>query len=397
MAKKPEQKKLLIKLWGQVTAVYLIAILISYAILLQIWASHATRWLGITLLFATYCLSILWRHLPENHRVGETAVLPTIGWGNGLTLLRGLNISIIAGFLLSPWPEGWLAWIPAILYTTADIADYLDGFAARKTNHATPLGETLDMKFDVLGLIIVSLLAVWYGQLPWWYLFIGFAHTFFIFGLWLRKRRNLPEYPMIFSWHRRIFAGFQMGFMSVVLWPIVPAFGATIAGTMFALATSASFLRDWFMVIGWLDPKTNFYRIWQRRIYRATAVFLPPIFRTILLFCMLNIIGQMMLPIRPYAWTDLFTSWGLSFAHQLALVWLFVGIATAFMIFIGAAGRIFAILIIFPIAFDTLVNGSNLVNSLALICTLYILMLGTGAFSFWQPEEKFMTLRAGET
>ncbi len=392
-----KQKPSFIKLWGRVTAVYLIAILSFFILLRQTWPNYAPRWLGITLLVAFYCLHILWKYLPQNHREDETAVLPKLGWGNGLTLLRGLNISIVAGFLLAPWPKGWLAWAPALLYTTADIADYLDGYAARKTNHATQLGEILDMEFDGLGLIIVSLLAVWYRQLPWWYLLIGFALYFFVFGLWVRKQLGLPQHPMIFSWHRRIFAGFQMAFMSVVLWPIVPAAGATIAGTMFALATSASFFRDWFMVIGWLDAESDFYRIWQQRIYRLTAVFLPPIFRTILLVCMLNIIGQMMLPIRPYTWTELFNSWGLPLGHQLALIWLFIGTAAAFMIFIGAAGRILAIFILFPIGFDMIASGANLSNSVALICALYILMLGTGAFSFWQPEEKFMTLHAGKS
>ena len=391
------KNKSIIKMWRQVTAVYLFAILIFYAILLQNWTDFATRWLGLTLLMASYCLWVLWRRLPENHRAGETAVLPTLGWGNALTLFRGLSISMIAGFLLSPWPVGWLAWIPTILYTGADFADYLDGYVARKTNHATKLGETLDMAFDGLGLIIVSLLAVWYGQLPWWYLLIGFARTFFILGLWLRQQRGLPESPMIFSWHRRIFAGFQMGFMSVVLWPIAPAVATTIAGTIFGLATSLSFLRDWLLVIGWLDPQSDFYRLWQQRIYRATAVFLPPILRTILLFCMFDVIGQMMLPIRPYAWADLFASWGLPFAQPLALFWLLGGMVMAFMIFLGVAGRLLALFILLPIGFDMIVNDANVVNSLAIISAIMILMLGTGAFSLWQPEERFMTLRAGDS
>ncbi len=391
-----EEKRTMMRMWAQVTAVYLLTILIFHTILRRVWAEHATLWLALSLLLAGYCLWVLWWRLPENHRAGETAILPTLGWGNALTLFRGLSISMMTGFLLAPWPDGWLGWLPAILYTSADIADYLDGYAARKTNHATQLGESLDMEFDGLGLIIVSLLAVWYGQLPWWYLLIGFARTFFVFGLWLRQRRGLPEYPMIFSWHRRIFAGFQMGFMSVVLWPIVPAAGATIAGTIFALATSASFLRDWLLVIGWLEPQSEFYQLWQRRVYRGTAVFLPPLLRTILLFCMFDVIGQMVLPIRPLAWADLFASWGLSFAQPLAIFWLVVGMAAAFMIFLGAAGRIFALLILFPLGFDMIVIGATWGNSIALACALMTLMLGTGTFSLWQPEERFMTMRAGE-
>ena len=159
------------------------------------------------------------RYLDENKREGETAtsagsvqaVLPTFGWGNRLTLFRGLAISMVAGFLFSPWPNGWLAWLPMLLYTTADIADYLDGYLARITNHATALGERLDMEYDGLGMLIVSLLAVWYGQLPWWYLILGFARYLFVFGLWVRARRGLPSYDLPPSVHRRVFAGLPDG------------------------------------------------------------------------------------------------------------------------------------------------------------------------------------------
>lgn len=382
--------------FSRVTAVYLIIILLFYAILRQSWGCCAERWLGITAVIAVYCLWIVWHHLPENRREGETAVLTRFGWGNRLTILRGLNISMVAGFLLSAWPDGWLGWLPAIMYTVADIADYLDGYAARKTNHATKLGERLDMEFDGLGMVIVTLLAVWYAQLPWWYLLIGLARYLFVFGLWLRRKRSQPEHPMIFSWHRRIFAGFQMGFMSVVLWPIVPAAAATIAGTMFALATSASFLRDWFLVIGWLDPTTAVYQLWQRRIYRATAVILPPILRTIILLCVLNLIGQMMIPARPLIWAELFTSWGLPFPDALAALSAGLGVVATLLIFLGVAGRSASLMLLFPLGFDIASRGLNLTSGLALACTLAILMLGSGALSLWQPEEKFMTRRAGE-
>lgn len=381
--------------FGLVTAVYAFAIFVFYSIFRLNWSCCADRWLGITTVTAVTCLWLVWRHLPEHRRKGETAVLPRFGWGNRLTLLRGLNISLMAGFLFSPWPSGWLGWLPAIFYTTANIADYLDGYAARKTNHATPLGERLDMEFDSLGTLLVTLLAVWYVQLPWWYLLIGLARYLFVFGLWLRRRLNKPEYPMIFSWHRRIFAGFQMGFLSVVLWPVVPAAGAAIAGTLFALATSASFLRDWLLVIGWLDPTTAVYQTWQNRIYRATAVILPPILRGLLLLCVLNLVGQMMVPVRPLIWAELFAGWGLPFPAALAVFWAGVGILAVVLVFLGAAGRIAALILLFPLGFDIAARGLNLSNGLALACTVLLLMLGTGALSWWQPEEKFMVRHAG--
>lgn len=381
--------------FGWVTAVYIGTILGFYTIFRLNWSCCAGRWLGITAVTAVTCLWLVWRHLPEHRRQGETAVLPRFGWGNRLTLLRGLNISLMAGFLFSPWPAGWLGWLPAILYTTADLADYLDGYAARKTNHATPLGERLDMEFDSLGTLLVTLLAVWYAQLPWWYLSIGLARYLFVFGLWLRRKLNKPEYPMIFSWHRRIFAGFQMGFLSVVLWPVVPAAGATIAGTLFALATSASFLRDWFLVIGWLDPATAVYQIWQKRIYRATAVSLPPILRGLLSLCVLNLMGQMMVPVRPLVWAELFAGWGLPSPVALAVFWAAVGMLAVVLVLLGAAGRTAALVLLFPLGFDIAARGLNLSNGLALACTVLLLMLGTGALSWWQPEEKFMFRHVG--
>ena len=382
--------------FGRVTAVYIFTIFVFFALFRWRWPCCAERWLALTAVVAVYSLWLVWRHLPENRREGETAVLPRFGWGNRLTLLRGLAISMVAGFLLSPWPPGWLGWLPAILYTIADVADYLDGYAARKTNHATRLGERLDMEFDGLGMVVVTLLAVWYAQLPWWYLLIGLARLFFLFGLWLRRKLDRPEYPLIFSWHRRIFAGFQMGFMSVVLWPIVPAAGATIAGTLFALATSASFLRDWFLVIGWLDPKKISYQIWQQRIYRLTAIILPPFLRLVLLLAVLNLVGQMMLPVRPLAWTELFAGWGLPFPQVLAIAWAGLGILASLLVVLGAMGRLASLVLLFPLGFDIAARGLTVTNGLALTCTLAVLMLGTGALSLWQPEETFMVRRAGE-
>jgi hypothetical protein len=56
------------------------------------------------------------------------------------------------------------------------------------------------------------------------------------------------------SAHRRIFAGFQMGFLSVVLWPILPRPMAVIPGTLFAMATGLGFWRDWLVVSGTIHP-----------------------------------------------------------------------------------------------------------------------------------------------
>ena len=368
---------------------------LGYWLLAPIWPD-AGRWATVAGLVMVYGLWVLWDGLAQNRRAGETAVLPTLGWGNGLTLMRGLAVSLIAGFLFSPWPGGALAWLPMLLYTTADIADYLDGYLARITNHATALGQRLDMEFDGLGMLIVSLLAVWYGQLPWWYLSLGLARYLFVFGLWWREKNDLPVYEMTPSIHRRIFAGFQMGFMSAVLWPIWPATGLTIAGTIFAGATAVSFLRDWLVAIGWINPQTASYQRARRQIVQLATFWLPPLLRLGLVGGTAVILTDLVPIAQPKAWTDLFMSWLLPAPTLLATSGVIVLVVAGSAVALGVMGRISSLLLVFPLGFDIVTGGLTPANGLTLACIIALMLLGTGPFSLWRPEEQFMVNRAGE-
>ncbi|MBK7917566.1 MAG: CDP-alcohol phosphatidyltransferase family protein [Chloroflexi bacterium] len=361
-----------------------------------VWPEYAPRWALLSGLMLAYVLTLFWRNLPANHRQGETAVLPTLGLGNSLTLYRGLATALLTGFILSPWPGGFLAWIPAILYMTADIADYLDGYAARVAHHATRLGEILDMEYDGLSVLIVTLLAVWFGQLPLWYLPLGLARYLFVFGLWLRARRGLPIDDMPPSVHRRIFAGFQMGFLSAVLWPIVPPAGATIAGTVFGAATAVSFLRDWLTAVGWLDPQSAVYKQWQRQVVVATTHWLPLLLRLLLAESLAVVVLAMPSWWPPLEWVELLTAWGLPGVVALADLSLLLLVVGGTAVALGILGRTISFLLVFPVGFDMLTHGLTWTNGTALACAAAIMLLGTGVWSLWQPEERWMVKRAGE-
>jgi CDP-diacylglycerol---glycerol-3-phosphate 3-phosphatidyltransferase len=386
--------------WGSLrrrggTAVFLcvLAWLLLAGWLWRDWPEYAGRWALLSGGVLVYVLALLWGGLPENRREGETAVLPTLGLGNSLTLYRGLATALLAGFLFSPWPAGFLAWLPALLYMTADIADYLDGYAARVANHATRLGERLDMEYDGLSVLIVTLLAVWYGQLPLWYLPLGLARYLFLIGLWWRERRKLPVYDLPPSVHRRVFAGFQMGFLSAVLWPIVPPAGAIIAGALFGAATAASFGRDWLVASGQLDPSTPAYRRWQRRVVVATTIWLPIPLRLALATCLLWIAASG----PTAAWATLLAGWGLPGAALLANLAVAVMVGAGTAVTLGLLPRVMALPLVFPIGFDILTRGLVWPNGLALACAIAIMLLGSGPFSLWRPEERFMSRRAGES
>ena len=160
---------------------------------------------------------MLRRGLTNNHRLGELKLFPILGPGNHLSMFRALVIGLLAGFLLLPAPSDSLGWIIALFYTMASVADWIDGFIARRADQVTLLGQQLDMEFDGLSVAVVSLLAVHYGQLPIWFLSIGLARYLFLFGLWWRKRHGKPCYEIPPSVHRRVTAGMLMGMMTVVL------------------------------------------------------------------------------------------------------------------------------------------------------------------------------------
>ncbi|GAB4268933.1 MAG: hypothetical protein Kow0080_12130 [Candidatus Promineifilaceae bacterium] len=382
------------KQWWLATAVAGTTTFLFWQWLRGAWVTQfANKWLGITAVCTTYALWVVWQHLPENHRQGERDLLPTFGPGNTLTLLRTLLLAMMAGFFFSPWPDGVLAWLPVLFYTTAVIVDFFDGYAARVSNQATQLGARLDMTFDGLGVMLVSLLAVWYGQLPWWYVILGLARYFFVWGLWLRRQLGWPVHDMPPSIHRRMFAGFQMGFLSAVLWPIVPAGGAAVAGTIFAAATAVSFLRDWFVVIGWLNPESTRYRQWQRRLFVAIKWWLPVVVRGILVTAVWLLWqqaggGQRSLPI-----TDGLQLWGVA-------EWLVTPLTAALLLGTGLAAvgimpRLFALLLVFPLAFWVWGQGLTATSGMVTAAAMIIVVLGAGKWALWPVEEPFVERRFG--
>lgn len=381
--------------WLVVALLWAVGWLAFYAALRPNWSS-SERWLLLSGVVLAYGLWVLWRNLPRNHRPDETELLPTLGPGNALTLVRGLCIGLIAGFLFGPWPPGGLAWIIVLLYTLTDVADYFDGYLARRSNHVTRLGGVLDMEFDGLGTLIVILLAASFGQLPWWYLGLGLARYFFVFGLWLRQRLSRPVHEMSASAHRRVFAGLQMGFLSVVLWPIMPRPMAVIAGTIFAAATGLGFLRDWLVVSGLLNPTDPGYLRVQHRLYRLFALTLPPVWRALLLVAMISVLRAAAPLLHPAAWQDLIAGWGVPAPALMASCVALIALPATPLVGLGVLARALSVALTLPIGFDIATRGLRWDNGLALISVVFVQLFGPGPWALWPVEERFIFRRLGE-
>jgi CDP-diacylglycerol--glycerol-3-phosphate 3-phosphatidyltransferase len=374
-------------------------------ILLGWWDDqYAIRWLGLAALSSMLFLGNLWRSLKLNTRPGEDDLLAGFGPGNLLTILRGLFLALLIGFLFSPRPPVWLAWVPGSLYSIVAIADLFDGYLARKFDHQTLLGEKLDLSLDGLGMLFASLLLVQYGQVPAWYLLVGFARYLYLAGIWLLRRIGRPVYDLRPNASRRPFAGAQMGFVAVVLFPVFGPPGTVLAAGLFAVPFLIGFTIDWLQVSGMIpsiflqtfDSKDQ-DQASERDLSNALATYLPLGFRISLVILMSlwivqNFLGRIILEYltAPYTVSN-------SIIHSHWLVWLLLIIAIGtLMIALGAAGRIAALIVLFGVGLYVNNFGLNITETLLVIGAAGLLYLGTGPYSLWNPEHKLITQRIGE-
>ena len=210
--------------------------------------SAAAGFLGLSLATWSVVAITLWRM-----RDGGEA--PTLGIATYVTLLRGLLVSLVAGFILVS-PEGPARWLPGLLYTAAALTDRYDGIIARRLDQVTAFGARLDVAMDGLGLLVAPLVAVAWRRLPSGYLLVGAAYYLFHGGIALRRTWGLPVYPERLRPNRatRFFAGIQMTLVATALFPVLGLRTTTIAATVLMLPTLVFFARDWLIVVGHIHP-----------------------------------------------------------------------------------------------------------------------------------------------
>jgi len=391
--------------WAGLIIITSLAWLGAYVSLRSWWgAGPAARWLALSAPVMLYLLASLRRLLPHNQRVGEGRLLNRLGVGNLMSVLRGVLLAWLAGWVLSPLPVGWMAWLPGALYTLAALIDLVDGYAARRTNQATRLGELLDMQLDGLGVLVAALLTVNYRQVPAWYLLVALARYLFLAGIALRKRLGLPVYELPERASRRPFAGFQMGFLAVVLWPLFTPPATHWAAALFAAPFLIGFGYDWLLVSGSIGPagQPNLRRpsrfagpgeAYAQWVKVQMAHWISPLLRGALVASLgtaltFRTIGFPNLPARqPILWPVNGTS---SVALGLAVM-------GAMLLAFGVTTRLGALLILF--SSGLLTRGLPLAwpDYVAITCAVTLFYLGSGSSATWKAEESLLYRRLGET
>jgi len=382
--------------WLITAELYGVALVLMFLLLRTQWVTAtALRWGLLALVVQAEVLRVLWRNLDQHHRRGETRLLPSLGMGTALTLFRGGLIGLLAGFLLTPWPTGLPAWLPALFFTLAAITDVLDGYLARVTGQDTPLGEVLDMELDGLGMLVVVGVAIHFGQLPIWFVVIGLARYVFLLGVAIRQRLGKPIYEMTPSRTRRLLASQMMAYMSVVLWPIAPRTLAIVAGIVLGVPFLAGFLRDWLVVSGVVDPHSPRYRAFLRRAGRILMRQAPVAIRLLAAASAVVLAGRLTFDF-PTAVAG-YRAFGFPFPTLMTVVFIGLSLACAFALALGAAGRFFAMLLIALAVFTFAAQGGPLPETVTAVgASVYLLIFGTGAYSLWRLGDRFFYQRAGD-
>lgn len=346
----------------------------SFVCIHQFTSFNAEQWLLFAGSAWAYVWWQLWKGLDLNRTSAQNALYPTLGLANYLSILRGGLIAATSGFLLQPPTTELAAWIPGMLYTLAAILDRIDGFVARRSNSTSLLGSKLDTTYDALGLLIAPLLALNYGKVHWSFLLVSVAYYFFCWGLYWRRTHNLPASPLLPSQLRRTLAGFQMGCVALLLLPCFhPLFTTTVA-LVFMLPILLGFVVDWLVVTGRITTPV-YTRIFLQDLASYNSIIVQPIARAVLCIAVLLLVND-----------NYFSG---------TTTMYFALIATA-MVFLGFAGRIGAIAILL---LTGLMQGDNMINTLLLVlivCSTSVMLLGTGRFSLWKWDDRWINRRDGE-
>ncbi|MES2676238.1 MAG: CDP-alcohol phosphatidyltransferase family protein [Pseudomonadota bacterium] len=338
----------------------------------------ALQWLLQASLLWYWVCRATWQRRELNRMHAGAALLTHLGLANRLTLLRGFLIALTGGFLFQPQAEGFSSWAPGLVYGAAAILDRLDGFVARKTKQTTLLGAELDTAFDALGLLLAPMLAVAFGKVHWSYLLLSVAFYIFQWRLQWRRNRGLAVYPLMPSQLRRTMAGFQMGFIALILLPIFQAPQTQLWGFAFMLPALLGFVVDWLVVSGRIHSNAMKTKHFFAGLADISAGIFQPALRILLAAGLFYMIQPMSLSLNS-------THADILFAASLAL-------GTSFVL-LGWVGRIGAFIILLMLGMQSIaLDGLHIA---VMCCAITLLLLGTGRFSLWQWDDAWVNRQDG--
>jgi CDP-diacylglycerol--glycerol-3-phosphate 3-phosphatidyltransferase len=208
---------------------------------------------------------------------------------------------------------------------------------------------------------------------------MGLAYYFFHAGLYWRRFNDLPIYPLPPAMHRRAWAGFQMGYLVVALWPLFYPPITLVAGFAFMLPALSGFIIDWLIVSGRIERQADDTDQQFNSLTLFSQNVLQPALRlaiVVLLAVSLIQVGYPPVVIGGDTWPSLILLGNFGLA--------------ATMVLIGVAGRYFCLLLVGSLGWYYIGNPMQPVDYALLCCVVWSMLLGTGRFSLWQEDDHWL-------
>ena len=270
-----------------------------------------------------------------------------------------------------------LAWLPGMIYFFGAVLDRVDGFVARRTGQMSQLGNELDTVSGALGMAVAAGLAWSYGQVHWSYLLMGTAYYLFHAGLAVRRMRGLPIYPLPPAMHRRAWAGFQMGYLVVALWPFIYPPVTRIAGFAFMLPTLSGFVIDWLVVSGRLEDSKSLVSDSPTDSVQSCSPTTGIAFSDRYATCLYPVASRFPpVVIGGAVWPSIILLGNFALAGTMVLL--------------GIAESYFCLLLIGLLGWFYISNPMVGVDTVLLCCVVWSMLLGSGKFCLWQEDSHWI-------
>ena len=239
----------------------------------------------------------------------------------------------------------------------------------------------------VLGdlMLIGAILLVQYDKVPVFYLMVGLARYVFVAGIWLRRRLGKPVYELAPSPLRRPFAGAQMGFIGVALFPFFTPPGTALVAACFAIPFLVGFFQDWLAVSGVIRRDLNVNNPGSGSAIQILTTWGALILRLLVAITFVWLLVRFLIPAPGFDPLALFS------------MMIFFGFLGGILLVLGAAGRVAALAVLFSLSILLRFTPLGIVEIFLIVGASAVFYLGTGAYSVWTPEKQLISKRLGES
>tara|TARA_B110000444_G_scaffold54417_2_gene50480 strand:- start:801 stop:1331 length:531 start_codon:yes stop_codon:yes gene_type:complete len=170
-----------------------------------------------------------------------------------------------------------------------------------------------------------------------------------------------------------------MGFLGVVLWPMVYPPLSTLAGFAFMLPAVLGFLIDWLIVSGRINRQNETVDRRFAQLTHFSQAVLQPVLRIVVVVTLLLSLLQSGLP--PLS------AGNLGWMNNIMVAGF---ILAALMILLGVAGRYFSLILVSLLGWYYMSNPLLPVDYILFCSVVWLLLLGTGRFSLWTEDDQWL-------